>query len=125
LRLVLATALLLATLAAAGQPRVHAAEPFRPAVRDPIVPGIRPAPRMPAPPRILTQPSPLPAPKRIAPGGIGLGRPGIVRPVTPGPNCRSSCGSRCQMVSCSGLSVSQCASVRQRCRASCTSGCNY
>lgn len=89
---------------------------------EPVVPGIRPAPRGVAPQRLPTRPSPLPAPKRIAPGGIGIG-PTIVRPGTTGPNCRASCGSRCQMVSCDGLNVSQCVSARQRCRMTCTSRC--
>ena len=89
---------------------------------EPVVPGIRPAPRGVAPQKIPPRPTPGVIPKRIPPGGIGIG-PTIVRPGTAGPNCRASCGSRCQMVSCSGLNVSQCASARQRCRAACSSRC--
>jgi hypothetical protein len=88
-----------AALVSIGPSVAHAADPFRPAVRDPIVPGIRSQPRAAPMPRIPSRPDPLPAPKRIAPGGIGLS-PGIVRPAMPGANCRSGCGSRCQMVSC-------------------------
>ncbi|WP_291173107.1 hypothetical protein [Hyphomicrobium sp.] len=98
------------------------AAPLAYAVEPPIVPGIRPAPRGVAPQRIPPRPAPGVIPKRIPPGGIGLG-PSVVRPGTIGPNCRSSCGSRCQMVTCSGLNVSQCAAARQRCRMSCTTRC--
>lgn len=89
---------------------------------DPIVPGIRPAPRALPPLKIPPRPAPGVIPKRIPPGGIGLG-PGIVRPTFRGANCRASCGSQCQMVTCSGLNVSQCASIRQQCRMACISRC--
>jgi len=105
---------LLAIVTVLAVPVAHAVEP--------VVPGIRPSPRGVAPQRIPPRPNPAVIPKRIPPGGIGLG-PTIVRPGTSGPNCRASCGSRCQMVTCSGLSVSQCTAARQRCRMACTTRC--
>ncbi|WP_333793919.1 hypothetical protein [Hyphomicrobium sp.] len=110
-----ALAVTAAALTFAG-PVAHAVEP--------VVPNIRAAPRGVAPPRIPPRPAPGVIPKRIPPGGIGTG-PAMVRP-SPGARgdlCRSSCASRCQMVSCSGLSVSKCASVRQQCRVSCQTSC--
>jgi len=84
-------------------------------------PGFRAVP----PPRVLPAPkvprvTPVPNPALVPRFGPG---PGITRPNTYGPNCRSSCGSRCQMISCAGLNVSQCLSVRQQCRTSCSSRC--
>lgn len=89
---------------------------------EPIVPGIRPNPR-PIPTPRITPRAPPAIIQRQAPGPRFGPNPGIVRPNMAGPNCRSSCGSRCQMVSCSGLNVSQCASARQRCRVSCSTHC--
>ena len=107
-------ALMVTTL---GTPQVFAIDP-------PGVQPIRPAPRpTPTPtPRVTPRSLVAPVPK-VAPGPrFGL-TPGLVRPRVYGPNCIGSCGSRCQMVSCSGLNVSQCASVRQQCRISCRTRC--
>lgn len=83
-----------------------------------VPPRIAPAPRRP--------PTPTITPRRVTPtvpsARFGPG-PAIVRPNVYGPNCRSNCGARCQMVSCADLNTSQCLSVRQRCRLSCNSRC--
>lgn len=91
-------------------------------VAEPIVPGIRADPRPVPSPRVVPRPQPIPVPKVAPAPRFGPG-PAVVRPGVTGPTCRSSCASRCQMISCSGLNVSQCASVRQQCRVSCTSRC--
>lgn len=119
-RLTALAARLGACLALIGVALVLAA-PVAQAADPPGVPAIRPAPRA-LPPQRMTPRPPLAAP-RIAPNpALGLGR-SVNRPTFRGPNCRASCGSRCQMVACGDLNVSQCASVRQRCRMACNSRC--
>jgi len=91
-----------------------------PRVNRPLPPAIKPLPLYP-PTRVVPKGGPLvpytsPTYRRLP--GSPYTRPGIA-----GPNCRSGCGSRCQLVSCSGLNTSQCLSVRQRCRMSCRSRC--
>jgi hypothetical protein len=57
------------------------------------------------------------------PGPATSSGPGVYLPAYGGPNCRFTCGSQCQSVSCSGLNTSQCLSIRQRCRMGCRSRC--
>jgi hypothetical protein len=114
---VVALAFLLAMPAVVGAAGIDRANPGANAIQ---APRVMPAPRLSPAPRVT--PTPRLAPNNVPSPRFGPG-PGIVRPNTYGPNCRSSCGSRCQMISCSGLNTSQCLSVRQRCRMSCSSRC--
>lgn len=75
-----------------------------------------PAPREVQKPRVSPTPRLAPAP------GTAVGS-GINRPANQDWNCRASCGSQCQLVSCSGRSVTECTVARQQCRVSCTSRC--
>lgn len=91
-----------------------AASPYKrpPAIGGPT-PGIaRPGPayKMPKPPP-MTMPRPMPSPSITTPRAVY------------GPDCRSTCAMQCQRIACGGLNVSQCLSVRQRCRLSCNSSC--
>lgn len=52
------------------------------------------------------------------------GPPRIVpKPLAPGANCRPSCATVCDRISCDGLNVSQCMGVRLKCRTQCRSRC--
>jgi hypothetical protein len=86
-------------------PRAEAAQPKFQAV---------PAPRVAPKPAPSLRASPTP---RIAPNS------GAYRPGVPDASCSSSCGSRCQLIGCGGLNVSQCMSIRQNCRLACRSRC--
>lgn len=109
-----ALAFLLATPEAAS-----AAGPDRkPNINAVPTPRTIPPPRLPPTPRVLPRKVEPTVPNaRFGPG------PGVMRPNIYSPNCRSNCGSRCQMISCADLNVSQCLSERQRCRISCSSRC--
>jgi len=89
---------------------------------------IKPLPRavakpLPRAPQVRVAPKQRLSPNALDPYRRLQTNPSFTRPNVYGPNCRSSCGSRCQLVSCSGLDTSQCLSVRQRCRMGCSSRC--
>jgi hypothetical protein len=88
----------------------------------PGVAGVRPAPRAVPAPRITPRPR-AEFPSRVSPGPKIGANPALGRPAVRGANCSSSCGSQCQMISCSGLSATQCTRARQQCRVSCRTRC--
>ena len=90
---------------------------------DPVIRGVNPKARGVAPPKRI-QPAPRLAPApRVKPNRGIDSRSEFYRQSTSSSLCRSRCGSSCQTISCSGLNTSQCLSIRQQCRMSCTSRC--
>ena len=99
--------------AAAAQPTYSPAPLRTPPGAAARTPMVRPVP----PARVMPKPRLAPNPS-TAPGGDT----GVIRRGTSS-NCLARCGSQCQLVSCSGMNVSQCASVRQQCQSNCRSRC--
>lgn len=100
--------------AAAAQPTYSQAPLRTPPGAAARTPMVRPVP----PARVMPKPRLAPNPSSTVPGAnTGVLRRGA------GSNCQARCGSQCQLVSCSGMNVSQCASVRQQCRSNCRSRC--
>lgn len=84
---------------------------FQAAPTPRVTPKVAPTPRVTprAAPRARVAPSPRASPR-------------MYRSI-PTSNCSASCGTQCQLLSCSDLNVSQCQAMRQRCRLSCRSRC--
>jgi hypothetical protein len=113
---VLAIALLIATAAAWTASSAHAADPYARGVQSRIAPRAVPAPRIQPTPRLSGSPRDLRNP------GLGTSRE-LQRNLSETSTCRSRCGSSCQTIACSGLNTSQCLSIRQNCRMTCSSRC--